>query len=738
MKACLCLIPLLLCSVKLQNSTLDDQVVSYCDSLNVSAYSNLSEQQMADMRASYSTPLKTSASKTVDAINSGNYASLMTGIIVASVFMFIFLFISIVIIFVYCGFCCCCDKEEKGSLVASRVCMFTALLFILGVLGLTIGCFIIAGNISNDAKNAECAFNWIQRDLINGNNFTNQTFIGLSSLNSVFSNLNDEVMKLPLNIFDLNTISRSTVNTATKAAVDSLSNFYGMYRTSTTSDGSGGKSQPTSISALTKGVYPVVQGDFLLLNGTAGGLVAAANEGNKLSDPYSMLGLKQTLKNINIYLTGVINDINDGFSVVTPIFSFTHKNSIYISIGVIVLGCLLLIFGIFLISILFCMSLGRLPQFRIHMKVMLVISAIVCAIMCAASVFFFFVSLITGTACEGMNVFSSTGDFNLLFSEWGIPTTNFSSILNVCVSLKGSGRIQEIFQSQNMIDAYTSVETFLNGFSQMNVLSQFWAGSSNSQGVMVTMDYWRNISFGLIFDQSNIKKTLSDFNQQISCENKSAQLNDTLCLSNQANCFGVFSKSNYSQPVCSSKAKSTFDSLKAYQADEVALMSNMTISINSSSNNPHQQYRNAFNQMVGLNKNSENVIKNLNKTFSTVNRLKVMFSLQTNCQVMRNELFLLESSICFGFSKTVFLFFVLITSLASALFVFNFLICCSMKYMPKLGHLADIKSDKINQIKFEFHSNSKNEEIFNDKDKTPLTLDPIITKGDGDGEDFLI
>ena len=671
---------------------------NYCSSSQVLS-SNVNSYQLVTNRNN-EVGFNFQITNLVSALNGEGASGIVSDVGGYIIVMAILTFFMILTFIIFLGFCCCCDRPDKTNENCSKFCIFTSIIFLVGFIGLFVAMIVYLGIMNSYLNSAVCAFGRIPYDLLSGASAPAVNFIGFYNMTYIVGNFSAQ-------IGNMNTVNANLLNIynkqspiATSAAMSSLSNFYAIYSNSTTSDGSGSRSQPIVIQALTPSINTIISNEFNTYNYTAYQLQAAAQTGLQISVTSSQTSNYQlSLAKINVQLNSIISVLNGNIASITTGIATAV---IYLPIGYWItlgFGILVSIFCIILL-IWVCMSYrNKKDTCRYCSKLCLVINSLLIIILGLITIALLIVSTVITSTCKEVPIIMSKNGVELisLFTSWGISVdTTTRNILKNCLASDASGSVIAVINSND--PNVTSGVNFLDAIVSFNSIKpNLTFQGTFSTAINATVVYWNNIATGIIADQTVAITNLNQLNGLVSCGSVSYQLNSANC-TNRNTCYAIYQSTNSNIPGCASSttALTIYNNLKQYTIDEFTLLSNMIASL--SSTNGTQTPNSA---QIAYRQNMISIIPDYNAVVSAVGGFLTSIPVTSggllsnlNCTILQNEILNVEAAVCFNFNNPLYYFTALLAFIVFFFFFFSWCICCALRCIPRVTVL-DINGNEM-------------------------------------------
>jgi len=665
------------------NATLQTQVEDYCKNSNLTEYMQTNETLRQQQRADARTAASISVTEIFTAVNNQQFGSVVSSVIAPFVLLILFIIVALCAVVFSALFICCCDRASGASQARAKCNSYVALASAVAMAAMIIVTFVFLGRTTAAVTEVNCASSAIHRDLINGVSANGMQFVGLDTLTSIFVGFKNDVGNLNAVNGDFDAIIAKKLPDLGNEAYNTLEPFYTQFKDSTTNDGSGAKSAPKTVTTLTTRINDGVDTNFKYLQQVTAALDQGARQGKAYIDPLVVQSISNTLQTVIDSLAEIASSLNNYFDQLTSILQTSGSGAKASSIIIIIVLIALIVFTLGVCMVLCLMINGKLTGLRCPVKLGILLMSIISFVMALVSLVMYLLAVASATGCDALSTTLATNNFAPLLAQWNVTNENMTKILDTCVASNGTGDLSQILGTPDVSKSFGDVNKFLDGFTQIKqVRANLTADNADSIAVNMTLDVWNKFKTGLYPDHQKAMEQLIQLNQLLKCDSKSFQFNKLNCT--DAGCMSLFETATWSAPVCATPvASDIFSKLKDYQKDEEDLLNRMTTAAKGADSTPNGKYRFAFLAIVDVAGSIDKIIAALTNTFNSIQDLSAGFATKTNCTVVRQELLIIESTLCFQFAKSSYFFFVFLIIMTLMIFIFSCAACCTLHCLPE-------------------------------------------------------
>lgn len=638
-----------------------------------------------------------------------NSEDLMDSFRVPAIFLIIFIivsFISLIVFIILCCGACTTDKNlTKACTVLSCIAFFIfAILFILII--------VYLGLSQKNVEDTVCAQFKVPSTLIDGVDDTENKFIGLANLKLTLLGFQKDIENSVNASQHFSNIRNSNPQTKTNDAWHELTNFVQSSQTKKITDAEGLSKTPNSILKMSKGITSEIESEFTDLDVVAERLTAAAQEGEAWAgSSNSRANIGTMLGSVNVNLQRYIDEVE---KIAEPGSDNVDTYVDYILWGYWLIFAFAIVLIILSIAVLIimcnmcskdkcwnCLKCGRVLLVFIGFFILL-FSIIV------------FILMVGSVSISGFCGF--VGEINKgnkqVLDEFPELNDDVKSIIKTCLFKDSTGDLRDLLINTGTTENeeknyFTSVYTFIEGFSAYRRYRKTTPSTSFSAGIKTQNSIWTKIELGTILDFDNINSALEDLNNMLSCDNKSFQFYTSQCNS-ESGCLSIRDTETFTAPSCSdSKANQLFINLKKYINEEVGLMNlfQNEVSDENNANSVQSKFILAKNDLNSLDDSVIAIEKEFKNVFeNSTDKYNSKWKDLDDCRVIRRIMLQYEDKTCFEFSFYVYSLMVISCIIAVLLLLMAWCICCGLRstgeedYQPKPEKNVEMVKEKEVEI----------------------------------------
>lgn len=618
--------------------------------------------------------------------------------------------ISIISLITFSCFCCYCDRYSSGTSLKMRVFIFIAGLLLAGIIVLTILSSVKVSNVPGQSVGVICSLIELPSTLVEGSNNNQPQFNGFEELAQIFLNISNEFENIQNFEPELNQIKNNTVSDSVPSATSALSTFNNSFKDQQTFNSKNGDSTPNSVQQFNEEGYEAILTEFEKIDGAGTTFTKSAESALKMINGGDFQSTKEVI--ISIY-----NNIND---ILTQLKSLNTKtkdagdtlDESY-PILVIIFGVLLFIMtgiciaiGIFL---LFSLLRGK-DCCRLLIKFFMILTAFLLILYSILTIFFYFAGVTSNSFCFMIGDTLNSDDVAAKLNYYGINVPdNMTAYVNTCLSTAGDGNLSSFLPNdKNVLD---DIESFLAGFNP-DVPFDLDDIPTSSPTIKTITDTFLQIREGLIPDHSEVIETLKSFNEQISCANQSAFLDESEC-SGASGCFGIRQTSSYTPPSCSNSSETStlFSNLRLYLQDTEALLLDATNQLSVNSNSANERIKPSYTEINNIVSKYDQIKTSLGKTVDSAKR-GMNIKENYNCQVLRTQVNNISNNLCLEFSKNMSSISIILVIYLYLIIGFLWLTCCALRMSPDRNGEAGHSQGAMYQEQAQFKNTTDMQNLY--------------------------
>ena len=666
-------------SVYLQTD-FQERVNSTCNNLSFPSF-NLSTEEIEDKRNSSDHDLKYDPEYFTLYLQDDDLGKKIESLVLYFTLLLILgvaCVIATVLFIVYCYL----ESYSGASEGRSKTVFLLSIVFFIILTAFLVTSIVYMAKTDKDLDEIRCVFNQLSNNIINGET----DFIGLNKSKQLLLAFREEVDNLSTAELRFKSIQEKNLEADAKAATNGLQQFSIRFEDRTINDGNGNNSTPNTVKELTSHVSDPIYNEFIGFEEVGIAIENSAIVGTNIvqfsSERSYQDSIDVAVANLDTKTSILETELGQ---LVDSTDSFTSNTRTQIILIGVCMGI------IFLLSIVMLFLFG--PNIRSGVmekekvvKAGLLVLSIFTVCLSILSCFLLFQSADISTYCEVIKDTLVNGSSSAL-SEYGIITDqSLLDSVDICLNTEKTTKLASFAGISGGDESrINDIQILTNGLHMYNLaepsLNSEVRGSVEVESKVNT---WKQYQEGLLIDQDAVGPNLSELNGLVSCGSISFGLNEQSC--NTSDCTLLISAAVSQIPSCTSdNERATFllNNLIEYANQDRILVSEMIQALSSENqDSPNKRLIAHKNELKSIESSTETIENQLVKTLSIVNGSTLSLDKQLDCAFIRNKLKEVEIISCFEFNRNLYLFFVMVSVSVFCSFIFNLLLCISVRCLP--------------------------------------------------------
>ena len=689
----------LMCGVLSQdiNSTVQDQDAKdertkFCEGIDVT-YTLMKDSEIEIQRNKDVNLFHKSTDLLKELIKTKDFQIIFDGTLWLPIFIIVIFVLAVISLLLYLfNICICCKRkrtDSAGFCVKLNLCFAVAALIVFLISIIAMSIFI--SNARSSIQYVNCSINIMNDDLRNGAVYSeaNIKFQGLIPLKNILKGYGDSLPSLVTNhVNSINDIVTENIPTLAKTALDGVEPFYNTYKNEQTSNPSGVKATPDSVSKILPGGKIALDAEFTQLYNASLSIHEGALVAKSVVDTGDAAVFQSAINSAGEEIDLVMESFDKYISVSNDYFGNVSNKYDAVQVVYIVFNFLCLIVAVIIIVGLCCIYHKDKCKMFVLWRILIFVIGLLCVLFFVVTLVISGVSFATASTCqifselhsdEGIDDFVETFEIN----------DKFKTVLKTCYAENGNGQIGNVFLKENSSNSpefqvYTDSLKLLSVYEKYEKEKGNVDSLGNASSTQELDDALEKVRIAINEDYSDVFSTLAVLNDHVQCDNFYYAMTRNTCSNDTTmTCQVIQEKSALDIPVCLSgqgsvkvtEAQSLFDRLKAYMTETQTLMDKMiddangnkTSSLNSKFKVAALAYLDAAAKFDLIKEDQKTVLG----TFSGD------LSQQTDCRIVRLHLQIIEDAICFNVVAEFYAF--MVASLIGSIFFFFFVwnLCCA-------------------------------------------------------------